>query len=101
MTPTFAVLQGASVEKVQIRADSAPPALNRVNQAITGNNSMVLVNNRVDSNEEKGCKTEKIIENFNSKTKKAGHSQMKGTDEIDMISGTTTTDKTYKISRKR
>ena len=31
MTPFFAVLQGASVEKVQVWADSAPPpALNRV-----------------------------------------------------------------------
>ena len=46
---------------------------------------MIRVNKSVVSNEEKG----------------PGHSQMKGTDEIDMISGTTTTDKAYKISGKK
>ena len=57
----------------------------QVNQAITGKDSMILVNESTDSNKRKG----------------SGHSEIKGTDEINMISGTTTTDKTYKISSKK
>ena len=55
-----------------------------IQQSITKKNSTVLVNSKIDSNEERGCETEKTVDRFNSLTKKVGHSQMEGIGEIDM-----------------
>ena len=61
---------------------------------------MVFVDNKIDSEKEKGREADETNDSFDSVNKKVEHSQVEGANEISVILGSTARDKDYEINNE-